>query len=124
MNSQTEITGQLQSLTEKLHQPEFRKSDKKVHEILADDFIEIRSNGVMVDKKQTLQGLSNQQPTNYHMSGFQCRILAPGLALTWYTMEKSTAGSDKSIPSIRSSLWKLISGRWQLSFHQGTRIDS
>lgn len=26
--------------------------------------------------------------------------------------------------SLRSSLWKLVDGRWKMHFHQGTKIES
>jgi hypothetical protein len=51
----------------------------------------------------------------------QARELAPGLALVTYRAIRAAPGA-LAVQSLRSSIWACRDGRWQMLFHQGTRI--
>jgi hypothetical protein len=38
-------------------------------------------------------------------------------------LEKEIVNSSEKIISLRSSIWKLNNGKWQIVFHQGTKIN-
>jgi hypothetical protein len=46
------------------------------------------------------------------------RIVAASAAESWLTSNGSA--SEQPTYSLRSSVWKLIDGRWQMVFNQGT----
>ena len=53
---------------------------------------------------------------------FNTSVLAPGAVLVTYrTVRQGAVPDEQPIHSLRSSIWKLIDGRWQMLFHQGTR---
>ena len=61
-----------------------------------------------------------QEPSNaaYRISlvDFKVSRLAPDVMLVTYR----TTTQDMIGSRLRSSIWKLISGHWQMVFHQGT----
>jgi len=50
------------------------------------------------------------------LTDFTVRRLAPDVMLVTYR----TTIQDQSQSRLRSSIWKVISGHWQMVFHQGT----
>ncbi|MBH0229708.1 DUF4440 domain-containing protein [Halobacillus yeomjeoni] len=91
-----------------------RSSSEKLGEILADDFFEIGSSGVMFDRKECLEKgvvLSDMTLHNYEI-----QLLSEDVVLSTYFIEDKTRDRN----TLRSSIWKRIDGRWQLYFHQGT----
>jgi hypothetical protein len=105
----------IRSLEEQLLRPEVRTSAERLAALLADDFTEIGSSGRVYDKQQIIDQLQYEerqepQPT---LRDFFARWLAADLVLVTYSIVESQ--------TIRSSIWKLIDGRWQIVFHQGTR---
>jgi hypothetical protein len=52
--------------------------------------------------------------------GSRTSVLAPGVVLATYRLAWSEGGYEAPKQSLRSSIWKLIEGRWQMVFHQGT----
>lgn len=107
-------------LEEDLLRPEFRASREAIAALLADDFLEVGSSGRRYGKREILDVLSRESDFAASLSGFEARELMPGLVLATYrvTRERSGAAAEESL---RSSLWRLQDGRWQILFHQGTR---
>src|SRR5690606_13884000 len=96
---------------------EVRSPTEEIDKILADDFLEIGSSGYKSYIKDCISsGLSLDELSLYD---FEARSLAPDVVLTTYFINNKT----KNRNSLRSSIWKLIDGRWQLYFHQGTVTD-
>jgi len=110
---------QLRALEEDLLKPEVRKSADRVSRLLADEFIEFGSSGRVFNKAQIIEALE-QEPCDatYRITlvDFTVRRLAPDVMLVTY----STTIQDRSESRLQSSIWKLISGHWQMVFHQGT----
>ena len=96
---------------------EVRKSREELDKILADDFFEIGSSGYMFDKKECLEsGVMLTEMTLHH---YEIYPLASDVVLSTYFINDKTRKRN----TLRSSIWKLIDGRWQLFFHQGTITD-
>ena len=77
------------------------------------------SSGRVFNKAQIIEALE-QEPCDatYRITlvDFTVRRLAPDVMLVTY----STTIQDRSESRLQSSIWKLISGHWQMVFHQGT----
>ena len=104
----------LQQLEESHTGLEVRMSKEKLDAILADELFEIGSSGYFYDKKECLETgvvLSEMQLHNYEIYPLALDVVLATYFLVDTTRERNT---------LRSSIWKLIDGHWQLYFHQGT----
>ena len=105
---------QLQKLEESHIGLEVRTSMEKLDEILADEFFEIGSSGFMYDKQECLE--TGVVLTDMTLHNYEIYPLAEDVVLSTYFIVDTTRNRN----TLRSSIWKLIDGRWQLYFHQGT----
>jgi GNAT superfamily N-acetyltransferase len=108
----------LRYLEEQLLKPEVRTSPDRVGYLLADDFIEFGSSGRIFDKRQIIEALQQEADSARRVSvaDFMVRQLASDAMLVTYRATSEDRGGSR----LRSSFWKLIDGRWQMIFHQGT----
>jgi hypothetical protein len=109
----------LRKLEEDLFKPEVRRSAERVNDLLADDFIEFGSSGRIFDKRQIIDALQQEALGTVHrttIADFTVRRLAATVLLLTYR----ATSPDHTGSRLRSSIWKLINGRWQMIFHQGT----
>lgn len=104
----------LQKLEESHIGLEVRTSMEKLDEILADEFFEIGSSGFMYDKQECLE--TGVVLTDMTLHNYEIYPLAEDVVLSTYFIVDTTRNRN----TLRSSIWKLIDGRWQLYFHQGT----
>jgi len=112
-------TDTLRQLEEDLLKPEVRRSADQVGRLIADDFIEFGSSGAVYDKRQIIAALqkeASEPPTRVTLTDFTVRSLAPDVALVTYRSTREGTSTSR----LRSSIWKLFDGRWQMIFHQGT----
>jgi hypothetical protein len=116
------ITAELRALEERLLQPDFRQDRLAVSALLADDFLEYGSSGRIFDKQQILDLLQKEAPRPTALIHFRARRLNPTLCLVTYQSAQPDDPSEPGTSCLRSSLWALRQGRWQIVFHQGTRI--
>ncbi|MBT2640591.1 MULTISPECIES: DUF4440 domain-containing protein [unclassified Bacillus (in: firmicutes)] len=93
---------------------EVRTSREKLDEILSDQFFEIGSSGYIFDKKECLE--TGVVLTEMSLHNYEIYPLASNIVLSTYFIVDKTRNRN----TLRSSIWKLIDGRWQLYFHQGT----
>ena len=112
----------LKQLEEKLLEPRVRSSAEAMEGLLADEFLEIGSSGRIYNKQQTLEALGRETATRWSLSDFRALWLAPDLALTTYRVSRFTSQDGQTATSLRSSIWAIKDGRWQLVFHQGTPV--
>jgi len=106
----------LRDLEEELLRPEVRKSTDRLDQLLADEFTEFGSSGRIFDKRQIIDALQREAPFHSSLADFSVRRLAPGVMLVTYR----ATDTERPDSRIRSSIWKLVDGRWQMVFHQGT----
>ena len=102
----------LRQLEERLLQPDVRKSAQEVADLLADEFIEFGSSGRVFNKQQIIQGLQHEPMIQRSLREFQTLILARGVILVTYRAIRQSASDGQPTNSLRSSIWKLIDGRW------------
>lgn len=96
-----------------------KRNDREwLEEILHPDFREITRSGVMVDRKETIDSLSNEESAPEILSSeFQLISMSEGVAMLHYR----TVHPGGNRPSLRASCWVCSgNGKWRLAFHQGT----
>lgn len=106
-----------------LLQPEIRKSTERLNELIADEFIEIGESGNQYSKQDILDALQNQMGVKFFLSDFKAIEISPDVILAAFKLEKEITNSGEKIISLRSSIWKLDNRKWQIVFHQGTKIN-
>ncbi|HEY1774031.1 MAG TPA: DUF4440 domain-containing protein [Gammaproteobacteria bacterium] len=109
----------IRGFEEQLLQPAFRACSDGVAALLAEDFLEIGASGCRYDKAQILAALARETGFSASLSDFEAHTLAAGWVLATYRARLQRA-AEPTVESLRSSLWCLREGRWQLRFHQGT----
>lgn len=107
---------QIYQLEQKLLQPEVRMAPEEIDQLLAEDFMEFGSSGNVWVKADCVQpgGLSVRQMT---IQDFDIRLLAENVVLATYLVYDESRNEY----TLRSSIWKHLNGRWQMTFHQGTK---
>jgi hypothetical protein len=109
----------LRYLEEQLLKPGVRTSADRVGYLLADDFVEFGSSGRVFNKRQVIEALQQEArdaARRVLLADFTVRQLASDAMLVTYRATSEDWGGSR----LRSSIWKLIDGRWQMVFHQGT----
>lgn len=122
METQPAEASLLRNLEEELLRPEVRNSADRAGRLLSQDFIEFGSSGGTYDKAQVIESLQQEAPdpaVQILLTDFSARQLAPGVVLATYRTV-CRGGAEPDQHRLRSSIWKLIDGRWQMVFHQGT----
>jgi hypothetical protein len=121
MQAQTTDGDLIRQLEEKLLTASMRTSTEAVAELLADEFVEFGSSGRILNKRQILDSLKQDDGRCLRsLCDFETTFLAPGIVLVKYRVLRIVRTSERPVESLRSSIWKLIDGRWQMVFHQGT----
>jgi len=104
-----------QELETSLHRRSVRNSPLAVAALLDDDFIEFGKSGRVYDKRRTIELLRDDDSDFMpEVRDFQIRRLSANVVLVTY---RSGRGD---IFDLRSSIWRLSSGKWRMTFHQGT----
>lgn len=117
-----EVADDLERLEQTLLTGSVRKDAARVSALLADEFREFGSSGSVYSKAEIVASLQAEKEADIVMKAFACRTVADGVALVTYRSERAT-GKDGVIAALRSSLWIFREGRWQMVFHQGTRVN-
>ena len=119
------LIDELLKLETLLHKREIRSSACALSELLADEFVEFGSSGRIFNKSAIIAALVSEiGNTQVSVEDFTVRELAPNIALVTYVVTKpfgAPAGVART--SLRSSVWQMRDGRWQMIFHQGTKIS-
>jgi hypothetical protein len=103
-----------------LLQLDVRQSTDEVLKLLADEFIEFGSSGRIFTKQEINVALQDESPTFRTRSDFKATELAQDVILVTYRVTRIETPPPKTARTLRSSIWKLIDGRWQMIFPQGT----
>jgi hypothetical protein len=111
----------IRRLEEQLLESAIRTSADGVAILLADDFVEFGSSGRVFNKQQIIASLQQEVGTcRRSLQEFEAKLLAPGVILATYRVSRKADDGESPVTSLRSSIWKMIGGRWQMVFHQGT----
>jgi hypothetical protein len=111
----------LRELEESLLRPETRRDVEALSKLLADDFREVGASGRIYDKAEVLRTLPSEPvPESFVISGFIATELDIYVAMVNYRLEVQYASDGLPRRTIRTSIWRLGDGGWQMFFHQGT----
>ena len=109
-------------LEERLAMPGAAESRESLGALLAPEFREFGSSGqIYTDVSAVLDALVPGGRPRLVFEDFQAVRVATNTVLVTYR-SKSASGPGWKPPAVRSSLWVKREGRWQLLFHQGTRV--
>ncbi len=97
--------------------PKTRGNPDRLDLLLRSDFVEFGSSGKVYHKNMLIDMMVNEQHAAVLIRDFVVRDLADNAALVTYRTV-GQAGQEAR----RSSIWVHRAGRWQMVFHQGTRI--
>lgn len=104
-------------LEEQLLSNEVRTNPEAVALLIADDYTEFGSSG-RVWRKHDQVGEGGAGEVRMTLSNFELHTLSEEAVLATYR----TFNEDSGIHCLRSSVWRLLEGRWQMYFHQGTPV--
>ena len=117
-----------QSLEQQLHRPEFRTSRQTVSALLAEDFIEFGSSGRVYDKSITVEALAEEAVSDTspvpEVYDFTVKPISSDAVLVTYRSHRQPTATSDGRQTLRSSIWKMLDGHWQMLFHQGTVIPT
>lgn len=85
-----------------------------LNDLLAEDFLEFGSSGKSFDKKTIIDSVSHG--IKFTVTDFKIKQLSSEVVLATYL----TSRHNDNKRALRSSIWKLIDGKWKMVFHQGT----
>ena len=88
-------------------------------DLISDDFTEHGSSGRVYDKAEVLHHLPGLAAARHEFHDFRTVELADEVILAIFRFTRTQPGRPP-VRSLRSSIWRLESGRWRLFFHQGT----
>lgn len=119
MKDQSVLEKHLCELEKRLLEPATRTTPAELDKLLAADFFEFGSSGNVWYKRDSVggEGLSVREMS---LSDFEIYPLSEDAVLATYRVRDETRMQN----TLRSSIWKLIDGRWQMFFHQGTLTKS
>jgi hypothetical protein len=104
--------------------PEVRASRDVLSRLLANDFVEFGSSGRIYDRNQVIDGMvqeSSAPPVERTTHDFLVHRLSEVVVLVTYRASRRMPGG-REFQTLRSSVWQLREGRWQMVFHQGTPV--
>lgn len=110
----------LLELETRLLQPEVRSSEQTLLQLLAEDFVEFGASGIVWTRTAIIQVLAQEPHTQRSLSDFKLTPLSADTALVTYRSHRHATSGAPAAHALRSSIWKLNQGNWQLLFHQGT----
>ncbi|NKF21924.1 DUF4440 domain-containing protein [Solimonas marina] len=111
----------LRALETELHHPGTRCSRGRLEQLLHPDFHEVGRSGQAYDRETVIRFLAQEQaPANVVSDDFAVAAIAPGVALLTYRSARRDAQHGLTLHALRSSLWIMVDGHWQLRYHQGT----
>lgn len=126
MKSRAKDVATIKRLELRLQLPSVRSSRKDLDRLLADEFVEFGASGKICDKRQAIQALTAdpraQVPRHPALRAVKAIWLADDVVLLTFRSTQTQAGTSERFHANRSSIWRRNNGRWQMLFHQGTRI--
>ena len=120
MEAAESLREHIRQLEERLLRPDVRRARETLAGLLASEFTEFASDGVAYSKDQVIEALEREAPYVRSLTDFRIVVLAEPAVLATYRTNRQNVTLKKSVDSLRSSIWILRDGRWQLLFHQGT----
>ncbi len=108
--------------------PETRGDAARVRSLLPPDLREVGSSGRVFGREEIAALLQKEPAGRFLMEDAAAAFVAESVILVTYravrVSEREQGAGEARVESLRSSLWVLREGRWQMLFHQGTPAAS
>ena len=118
----TNIQAHLIDLETQLHRQEVRADADALRALIADDFFEFGVSGTVWTRESVIDALKDEAFSPREATDFRLTLLADDVALLTYRAHRGATAVRPAADSLRSSIWRLREGRWQMVFHQGTAL--
>ena len=76
----------------------------------------------LLTKDDVLKVLPSHEEEKFVTSRFELIPLSPDTVLLTYFLERENLEAKNKSSSVRSSIWRMHNGKWQMIFHQGTPV--
>ena len=104
-----------------LHEPDVRRNAARLADLIHAEFTEIGRFGTLYSRAEIVAALAAEQGRpRVHAQDFSVHELAEGAALLTYKSTHVSTAGEGGQHTLRSSIWVLSAGAWQILFHQGT----
>jgi len=120
VDAEASIREHILALEQRLLDPDVRQSASELEQLLADEFLEFGSSGSIYRKPDVLAMLQLESPQLRTLLEFHVLSPTPDVVLATYRLTCRASPGAPAMHSLRSSVWRLKQGKWQLLFHQGT----
>jgi hypothetical protein len=111
---------EIRRLEEQLLSEPVRRSEARLMDLLAPDFVEFGASGQIWDRVSVIGALTHAQPARYKLLSFRAHFLTADVAHATYELQRFGNAGAPTAHSLRSSIWVRKEQRWRLTFHQGT----
>ena len=110
---------QFYELERSIVEPAYRQSAEMMEELLHPEFVELGSSGRVYDRQDMIEMLTAEVAAEVLIRDFKVHRVNPSAVLVTYRSIGQSGNEAR-----RSSLWVRVGDRWQIRFHQGTRIEN
>lgn len=117
-----DIAAHLFDLETQLHRQDVRADEAALRRLIAEDFFEFGVSGTVWTRDAVVQALRGESFSQREVTDFRVTMLADDVALVTYRGHRVATSQRAASDSLRSSIWCLRAGRWQMQFHQGTAL--
>lgn len=117
-----DLTAHLQDMETQLHRQDVRADEAALRQLIADDFFEFGVAGTVWTRDAVVEALRGESFSPREVSDFRLTMLAEDVALLTYRGHRFATPQRPASDSLRSSIWRLRNGQWQMVFHQGTPL--
>jgi hypothetical protein len=116
-----DVKQRLLGLEQRLLADATRHDAGELSSLLADEFREFGSSGRTFSKAEIIDILQSESPGYLSLKDFEACSVSETTVLVTFRAVKEVAGLAP-VESLRSSLWIYRDERWQMLFHQGTKV--
>jgi hypothetical protein len=115
------VLERLRNLERDLHNAGTRRDRKRMETLIHPSFVEFGRSGTVYNRENILEEFGpNSTLPAIRSENFQMARLAEGIVLLTYVSAHLDAEGNAHRHTLRTSIWVLTEGGWQMRFHQGT----
>jgi len=117
-----DLAAHLLDLETQLHRQDVRADEAALRRLIAEDFYEFGVSGTVWTREAVIEALRGESFSTREVTDVRLTLLADDVALLTYRGHRVATSQRPASDSLRSSIWRLRDGRWQMQFHQGTLL--
>jgi len=118
-----DLAAHLLDLETQLHRKDVRADEAALRRLIAEDFFEFGVSGTVWTRDAVIEALRGESFSPREVADVRLTLLAEDVALLTYRGHRVATPQRPGSDSLRSSIWRLREGQWQMQFHQGTLLS-